>query len=237
MGGLLLAATLFTGCLQQPPVANTNTNTAPVHTLTLSKTTFAAGENIDVTFTTDVTEKTAWIGVIPSATPHGSEDVNDGADVSYVYLDGATSGKKTLRAPMTGGSFDLRLNESDKGGKELASVTFTVTPPAPVTGSGSTLMLNKTTYTPGEQLDATFAVPAPLSSSAWIGVIPSATPHGSEATNDGADVSYMYLDQKTSGKVTLYAPMQAGTYDLRLNESDAGGKELTASGLFTVAAQ
>lgn len=111
---IALSAILLTSCQMGP------------NTLSLSKTTFKPGENIEVTYKTDSTSSTAWIGVIPSATPHGTEEGNDAADVSYVYLNGVASGTKTMVAPSTTGSFDLRLNESDAGGKELASITFKV---------------------------------------------------------------------------------------------------------------
>ncbi|PIV90708.1 hypothetical protein COW46_01010 [Candidatus Gracilibacteria bacterium CG17_big_fil_post_rev_8_21_14_2_50_48_13] len=238
LGALLLSATLLTSCIGQPAPTNSNVAEAPKNTLTLTKTSFTAGEDIVVTFATEATEKTAWIGVIPSATPHGSEETNDKADVSYVYLDGATSGTKTLKAPMTGGSFDLRLNDSDANGKELASVSFTVTAPVmdanPTTGSGVSITLGKTSYKAGEAIEATFTAPATLDPTAWIGLIPAETPHGTEPVNDAADKAYMYLNKKTSGSVTLTAPTEPGTYDLRLNESDAGGLELGASAPFTV---
>lgn len=236
LGALLVGALFLTGCMGQPaPVTNTNVAEAPKNTLTLAKTTFAAGEDIVVTFTTDTKDESAWIGVIPSATPHGSEATNDQADVSYVYLSGATAGTKTLRAPMTAGAFDLRLNESDKGGKELASVSFTVTAPVvSATGSGASITLGKTSYKAGESIVATFTAPAELSANAWIGLIPAETPHGSEDVNDAADVAYMYVDKKTAGSVILKAPTTPGTYDLRMNESDGGGKEIATSGTFTV---
>lgn len=111
---LALSALLLTSCQSGP------------NSLSISKTTFKPGENIEVTYKTDATSNTAWIGVIPSSTPHGTEEGNDAADISYVYLDGMASGTKTMQAPSTTGSFDLRLNESDAGGKELASVSFKV---------------------------------------------------------------------------------------------------------------
>jgi hypothetical protein len=97
--------------------------------LSVNKTSVKQGESIIVTFKAQGgLDNHAWIGLIPSGTEHGSESVNDQYDVSYQYLNGKTSGKLTFTAPMTPGSFDFRLNESDSktDAKELASVSFTV---------------------------------------------------------------------------------------------------------------
>lgn len=241
LGVIAVSGLLLTSCMEPATNANVNTNAAvapkPANTLTLSKTTFMTGEDIVVTYATDTLAKDAWIGVIPSATPHGTEEGNDAADIDYKYMSGATSGTMTFKAPKMAGSFDLRLSESDStaGGKELASVSFTVKDDGSTTGSGSKITLSKTTYTPGEAIDASFTAPATLDKLSWIGIIPAATPHGTEAGNDAVDVSYMYLNGQSVGPVKLFAPMTPGSYDLRLNDADASGKELATSPAFTVA--
>ncbi len=76
----------------------------------------------------------AWVGIVPSDVPHGDEATNDQHDVGYAYVSGITEGTLRLTAPATPGDYDLRLNEGDDGGRELASVSFRVveTPPAPI---------------------------------------------------------------------------------------------------------
>ena len=97
------------------------------------------------------------------------------------------------------------------------------------------LSVNKTTVKQGESIVVTFKAQGGLDNHAWIGLIPSGTQHGSESVNDQFDLSYQYLNGKTSGKLTFTAPQQAGSYDFRLNESDSksDAKEL-ASVTFTV---
>ena len=68
----------------------------------------------------------AWAGVVPSDVPHGSESTNDQHDVQYRYLEGKTSGTLSFDAPETPGSYDVRLHDTDGGGTEIASVSFTV---------------------------------------------------------------------------------------------------------------
>ena len=97
------------------------------YSLELDKYVFAPGEAIKVKFTTTVIlPSNAWIGIIPSDVPHGDETVNDQYDVSYQYIGGMLSGELMFSAPSTPGSYDFRMHDTDSGGAELVSVTFTV---------------------------------------------------------------------------------------------------------------
>lgn len=97
------------------------------------------------------------------------------------------------------------------------------------------LSVNKTSVKQGETIIVTFKAQGGLESHAWVGLIPSGTQHGSESVNDQYDLSYQYLNGRTSGQLTFTAPQQAGSFDFRLNESDSksDAKEL-ASVSFTV---
>ncbi|MFH1766516.1 MAG: hypothetical protein ABH826_00265, partial [Patescibacteria group bacterium] len=80
-------------------------------TLSLAKTTFAAGETITVTFTAPATyDSSAWVGLVPSNIAHGNEATNDENDLEFEYLNSQTSGTLTFTAPDEAGSYDLRLN-------------------------------------------------------------------------------------------------------------------------------
>ncbi|HSN91193.1 MAG TPA: hypothetical protein VLS93_08180 [Anaeromyxobacteraceae bacterium] len=93
--------------------------------LTLERTTFSPGESLRVRFTAPRYADDAWIGILPSDVPHGSETENDRHDVSYQYLRGRTSGEMVFTAPGRG-RWDLRLHTTDAGGVETASVSFVV---------------------------------------------------------------------------------------------------------------
>jgi hypothetical protein len=96
-------------------------------TLSLGRDVYAPGDPINLVFMAPIgLPDDAWIGIVPSGVPHGTEEVNDQYDISYQHLNGATSGIMEFVAPSTPGLYDLRMNESDKGGRELASITFTV---------------------------------------------------------------------------------------------------------------
>ncbi len=95
--------------------------------LRLDKMTFEVGEQIQVHFTAPSSfSEDAWVGIIPSNVPHGSEAENDKYDLAYQYLKGLTSGVLTFAAPDTPGSYDFRMHDTDADGREVASVTFTV---------------------------------------------------------------------------------------------------------------
>ena len=91
---------------------------------------FRPGEEIRVGFEAPASfDKSAWVGLVPSQIPHGDENRNDQHDVAYEYLAKRTKGSLRFRAPAILGSWDARMNSSDSGGKERASVTFQVVAP------------------------------------------------------------------------------------------------------------
>jgi len=195
----------------------------PKPTLKLEKTTFAAGEEITVSFTAPSSyEENAWVGIIPSDVPHGSEDENDEHDIAYIYLEKKTSGTMTFFAPGQAGAYDFRMHDTDDNGKEVTSISFQVE----IVSEGAELKLNKTTYTPNEEIRLTFTAPAVYGPKAWVGLIPADVPHGSEEENDRHDLAYQYLEKKTQGLFIFKAPEKPGTYDFRMHDTDDNGNEI-----------
>jgi outer membrane protein OmpA-like peptidoglycan-associated protein len=193
--------------------------------LTIPKTAFMPSDKIDLAFKVDQPlPQGAWIGLIPSDVPHGSEDTNDQHDLSYQYVGNKTSGTFTFNAPDKSGSYDLRLNDSDGNGTEIASVTFSV---GDIKKEG-TLKLSKTTFLPGERIELDFTASDTLPRSAWVGMVPSKVEHGKEDVNDQYDIQWQYLEKKTSGKMMFTAPPENGSYDFRLNSDDSGGTEIAS---------
>lgn len=191
----------------------------------LKKNTFNPGDPIDLDYSVAVPlPQRAWIGLIPSDTPHGKEAVNDQFDIAYFYLQDRTSGTLQFKAPEKPGSYDFRLNDTDNNGIEVASVTFQV---ASVKLEG-TMKMEKDVYVPGERIVLNFTAPEALSPQAWIGIVPSEIPHGNEEVNDQHDIQYHYMEKKGSGQMNFFAPSQAGSYDFRMNSSDSNGVEITS---------
>jgi hypothetical protein len=96
------------------------------------------------------------------------------------------------------------------------------------TSASAGLSLNRDRYTPGEAIVVNFTAPASYPNDAWIGIIPAQVPHGSEAENDRHDLTYQYLQKRTSGSMTFTAPAAPGNYDLRLHDTDNNGKEVAS---------
>ena len=192
----------------------------------LDKTTFSPGERIAIHFTAPASFPTsAWIGIIPSNIPHGSESTNDQHDIAYKHLQGKTSGTLYFTAPRKAGNYDFRMHDRDDNGSEVGSVSFTIT--GSMSGSAS-LRLDKRSYYVGETINVTFTAPASFPRNAWIGIIPSNIPHGSETTNDQHDIAYKYLEGMTSGVLSFRAPSNPGSYDIRMHDTDSGGVEITS---------
>lgn len=165
----------------------------------------------------------AWIGVVPSDAPH-NEKAADSAVMQYQSLLQFESGYFAgfeLSDTSLSGSYDLRIYANDNGGKELACVTFYIDgPKAEITN----VQWNADTRTVTADVNyANFSD----DNSAWIGVVPSDTPHN-EQDADRVDVNYISLRDFESGAFPgITVPNDiSGSYDLRIYSSDYNGTEL-----------
>lgn len=94
--------------------------------------------------------------------------------------------------------------------------------------SAASLKLTRDRYAPSEAIVVNFTAPEGYADNAWIGIIPSWVPHGSEAENDRHDLSYQYLQKRVSGGMTFIAPKEPGEYDLRMHDTDHNGREVAS---------
>lgn len=214
---------------------------AGAQSLELDRSVFQPGETIAVAFSAPGNfARDAWVGIIPSNVPHGSEAVNDQHDMTYQYLERRTAGTLTFAAPTKPGVYDFRMHDTDSNGREVAAVEFRVvaaytpTPPAPVSAQTG-LRLEREVFSPGERIAVHFSASPGFARNAWVGIIPSNVPHGKEAVNDQHDMTYQYLEKRTAGTLTFVAPAKPGTYDFRMHDTDDNGRE-TASVTFRVVA-
>ncbi len=184
------------------------------------------GASISVYFSAPSTfADNAWIGIIPSNIQHGSEAVNDKHDVAYEYLKKRTSGSIRFKAPTKEGNYDFRMHDTDNNGKEVASVSFTVSKTGSQSNNGP-INISQQNVKSGEAIQVNFNFSSEFPENAWIGIVPSHIEHGSEAINDKFDVSYQYLKKRKSGTLIFNAPDKEGKYDFRLNNTDDNGKEI-----------
>ncbi len=200
--------------------------------LTLDKTVFTPNEKISVRFVANGNwSSDAWIGIVPSRIPHGSESVNDEHDVEYQFIENRSSGVMVFNPPGIG-RWDIRMHDNDSEGRETAYISFTVNNSDMVINNElphaeATLVLNKTEFSPGEKIRVSFTAPRHWSSDAWIGILPSHIPHGSEAVNDEYDVEYQFIENRASGVMVFNSP-GSGQWDLRMNDNDSEGREITS---------
>lgn len=199
--------------------------------LETNKTEYLPGEELEVSFKLDARtsfDETAWAGIIPAEVPHGNEETNDDFDLAYAFLGNHQEGILVFEAPDQAGAYEVRLFSSDEGGgQEVAAIPFKVIGPiTPV--SGNQIRLNKSLFSPGEtiQLEVSIKPEDKWDESAWVGIVPWDVPHGSEAVNDANNLGYQYMGPYLAGKMRFPAPLQPGTYDMRLNSSDEAGQEL-----------
>ncbi|HEX6278428.1 MAG TPA: hypothetical protein VFZ49_00310, partial [Pyrinomonadaceae bacterium] len=89
------------------------------------------------------------------------------------------------------------------------------------------ITIAKSTVKPGEEIEAAFTAPACCSPDAWIGIVKSGVPHGSEPTNSSNTSRKYRLQRRQEGRTQFAAPQEPGSYDFRLNDP-ASGKELAS---------
>ncbi len=108
--------------------------------------------------------------------------------------------------------------------EEIESILYKVEEERPL--SSLNMSLEKFLFSPGEEIRVRFFGTTGLASNAWIGIVPSEIPHGSEAENDKHDLAFSYLNGRTEGELLFKAPTKPGLYDFRLHDTDNNGKEL-----------
>ena len=168
----------------------------------------------------------AWIGVVPSDTPHNEQDANN-AYIKYSSLKDFESGNFTgfeFSDNSLSGNYDLRIYANDNGGKELSCVTFYI--------DGPKAEITNVQWNPDTRTVTADVIYANFSddNSAWIGVVPSDTPHN-EQDADRADVNYIFLRNFESGAFPgITVPNDiSGSYDLRIYSNDYNGSELACT--------
>lgn len=127
-------------------------------------------------------------------------------------------------------------DDASTSGEATGETSETTNPSAPIpTTLDGSMLLDKTSYTAGETIEVTLLINTPLADDAWVGLIPSDTPHGLEADSDAVDLDYEYVSRAVDGKVTFTAPSEPGAiYDIRLFNTDASDGVELASETFTI---
>src|SRR5438045_1751120 len=72
-----------------------------------------------------------------------------------------------------------------------------------------TLELDKSDYLPNEEIHVQFTANPSWPDNAWVGIVPSNVPYGSEAKLDETKTTYQYIEKKASGPLAFNAPSRA----------------------------
>jgi len=201
--------------------------------INVDKLSFVTGERIVVHFKAPSTfAENAWVGIVPTTVPHGSETINDRNDVAYQYLSGRTSGDLVFTAPEEPGIYDIRMNDADEGGKEVASTTIAVesgTPPPPPTNVNAFVTTIKQRYSPLEAVEVEFSG-LPGNDKDWITVVDAKA--SSQTFGE-----WFYTGGLSSGRHT-FKGLRPGMYEVRVyyNWPD-GGYQIHARHSFRVVSQ
>lgn len=231
-GAIVLFFICVSACRKEESRIHKRSSTPPPW-LMVSKEVFNGGEEIVVEYEgTEDIQESAWIGIVPAYVQHGKEKMNAAHALTRFPLGGTIKGTLKFSAPVFPGDYDIRFNDGEADGKEIASVKFTVAGEV----VQPTLEIPKRVYHGGETIEVKFTAPGYFSRTAWIGIVPSTVEHGSEEINDREKLFQKYLDGASSGLITLYAPLEEGDYDIRMNDSDVEGMEV-AWVSFTVKAE
>ncbi|MFC1616205.1 hypothetical protein ACFL21_03620 [Patescibacteria group bacterium] len=249
----------FAGCKEKEEVKDDEKETTEKEevveetTVELDKQVYETAESMTVDYKIiDEVDGSAWMGIVPSDTPHGKETDGDAADITYQKFQGKMEGTKTFNAPDEAGEYDVRIYSSDAQGEEVISVSFKVEAaeeeeveeeePAEDEDAAEgeeeeevpTLSIESEAFIPGEAIEVSYTTPEGFDTSAWVGIIPSDIEHGKEEVNDNHDLEYRYLHGEPEGTLIFTAPSEPGSYDFRMNESDKSGAKEVASISFKV---
>jgi len=102
----------------------------------------------------------------------------------------------------------------------VAAWSCTPTPPE------GTLKMEAAEFYAGDEIKVSYEITkGELCENSWIGIIPSATPKGSVATNDSVKSDSQTI-KELKGELVFVAPETPGTYDFRLNVPTGEGFEV-----------
>ncbi|MCK4911622.1 MAG: hypothetical protein KAR83_08255 [Thermodesulfovibrionales bacterium] len=191
--------------------------TSPEGTTELStgKDAYAPGEPVTVNYHGMPGNEQDWVtvaGALASEDSYGE----------YFYTGGVTEGTMQFRG-LEPGQYEVRaFHDWPNGGYEIrARYHFIVEAAA---HGAPRLMLEQEDFAPGDNISVGFSVPSGFPAYGWAGIVSSALPHGDESLNRDNTTVFKLLGGRTSGKIGFVAPVEPGSYDVRLHDMEGGSE-------------
>ncbi|MBI5639227.1 MAG: nuclear transport factor 2 family protein [Nitrospirae bacterium] len=211
---------------QSQTMTAAQTTSAGVPSLTARQTEVQPGGQITVEFSGIQSPASQdWISLYKRGVPN--ENYGE-----WYYLKSQGQGSLTFKAPNEDGDYEFRLflNWPQGGYNDVArSGPIRISRGGAMPQStGSSNRLDNTVFRVGDEIRVHFTAPSHFVDNAWVGIIPSSVPHGNEALNDQYDLTYQYLNRRTSGTLVFHAPQQPGQYDMRMHDTDNNGSEVVS---------
>ncbi len=220
---VLRASLPFTVAGSAVATATTTTTNTPANTpaspddsaratLALDGASYAPGAAITVTYSAMSGASTDYVSTASAGAPNSSY-------LQYVYTNGTAEGVATLTAPNEPGAYEVRAFFREDEAILRGAVPFVVegsaSVPSPATrASGipddtarAVLTLDGASYAPGSTITVTFADMSG-STSDYVSIAPVGAPNSSY-------LQYAYTNGGLEGSMTLQAPTEPGTYEVR----------------------
>ena len=180
------------------------------NSLTMRADQLLPGDSVAADYHAEGLSDNAWVGVVPAATPHGSEAVNQGARLGYQTLpDGTGSGSLSFDLPDAPGEYELRMFDTDFNGMEVASAGFEVL-------EQEILHVDRPSYLLGETMTVRAYLPDP-SKKRDVVLVPASLPVLDEVPPPSDLVIHLEnLAQGEQFEARQAAPPVAGEYEIRL---------------------
>ena len=174
--------------------------------------------DIPITITGDIPGD-AWITFVPSDVEH-TEEEGDKCNIGCVWLKDITDGLAHLTVPSKPGQYDIRVYDGDSAdtAREIAYQTVDVV----YSDLKAKLSADVKTVKPGESVKVSVNILSGTArKDAWVSFVPSAIEH-TEKNSDDYNKDYAYYPDFKDGYVTLTAPRDEGSWDIRLFDGEDG---------------
>lgn len=176
-----------------------------------NKSSYRIGEALVLNFQTSSSLNSgAWVGLYSATTSHtGSKGY-----MTYKYINEAKDLTLNFDAPNETGEYEFRIFDAGPE-KEVASIAFTVVDIDP---RKIKVEIASEKITLGSSFRISIDSEIELNRTAWMGIYKSDAP---SHTLKGY-LSYKYVNSKKDNILEMKAPMEVGSYEIRLYSADAG---------------